>query len=398
MKKLMIFTNHFYPETFRINALAETFTKDWDVSVITQVPNYPKGDFFDGYGNFKNKHETRNNIEITRLPVIPRKNNSIMLFLNYISYIVSTFFFGMFTRKKADHVYVYVTSPIFLCWSALRIAKRNKVESTLYLLDLWPESLTSSLNINNKFIVKRLEKMTLKIYKRFDNIIVGSESFIDDLHERGLDRSKMTHIPQHADEILERPVNLPKMADTIKIVFAGNIGTAQGLETLVESVEILDHQNFKNVHITIVGDGRNKDNIIKMVKEKNLESYFTFVDRVPFEEVKHYLSENHFAYVSLQDKNPLNKTLPAKVQSYMAYGIPILGCANGEIPKVINKVQCGVCSDNNASDLANLIKDISKLSQEEYTTMSYNGHRYSEEHFSLETISEAFLRIMKEGI
>lgn len=398
MKKLMIYTNHYFPETFRINALSDKFSEDWDVSVVTQVPNYPSGNFFSGYSNFKKRHEVIRDVEVIRLPVIPRKQSSIILFLNYISYIVSTFFFGLFTRRKIDHVFVYATSPIFLSWSALRVAKRNKVKSTLYLLDLWPESLTKSLNINNKFIIKRLEKMTLKIYHRFDTIIIGSDSFKESLINRGIEEAKIVHIPQHADEILETPLSIPKKGDRLEIVFAGNIGTAQGLETLVESIEILDKTAFRNVHITVVGDGRNKDNIQNIIKEKQLQSYFTFIGRVPFEEVKDYLSKGHFSYVSLIDESPFNLTLPAKVQSYMAYGVPILACASGEIPNLIKSVKCGVCSAYDAQELANTIREISEYSDKQLIDMGYNGHRYSLEHFSLDKINEQFKKIMKEGI
>lgn len=394
----MIFTNHYYPETFRINALSEKFSADWDISVVTQVPNYPSGNFFSGYSNFKNRTEYRNDVEIIRLPVIPRKQSSLMLFLNYISYTTSTFFFGLFTRRTVDHVFVYATSPIFLSWSALRIAKKNKVKSTLYLLDLWPESLTMSLKIKNKFIIKRLDKMTQKIYQRFDNIIVSSESFKQSLIERGIDECKISHIPQHADELLEKPLEIKEIKDKVNIVFAGNIGTAQGLDTLVDSISHLDKEGFKNVHVTLVGDGRNRCYIERLIKDEQLEEYFTIVGRVPFEEVKDYLAQSHFSYVSLIDEVPLNQTLPAKVQSYMSYGVPILACASGEIPKIIEQSQCGVYSEFDSIALADKIKEISTYNHEQLTLMGYNGYKYSQEHFDLNKISADFEKIMKEGI
>ncbi len=398
MKKLMVFTNHYDPEIFRINALSKEFSKSWDLSVITQVPNYPQGSFFHGYSNFKKRKEIKDNIEIIRLPVIPRKRNSIMLMLNYISYVISSFFFGVFTKRKVDHVFAYVTSPIFISWSALRVAKRNKVKASLYLLDLWPDSLIMALNIKNKFIIKRLEKLSIKIYNRFDTIIVSSESFMDALEEKGIERGKMKHIPQHADEISEHPLDIVKRENSFNIVFTGNLGTAQGLELLIDSIEVLKQEQIENVHVTLVGDGRNKDNLEALVNEKDLSSYFSFVGRVPFEEVKDYLSQNHVAYLSLKDINPLNKTLPAKAQSYTAYGMPILGCGDGEIEQFIKKVDCGLWSQNNSQELSKTIKKMMTLSDEELHRLGYNGHRYSKENYTLDKISKDFMDIMKEGL
>ena len=177
--KLVIFTNHYFPENFRINLLSQKFSETFNTTVITQVPNYPAGNFYKGYSNKENRNEVLNNVEIKRLKVIPRKQSSLFLALNYFSYIYSTYTFGLFSKIEADHVFVYSTSPIFLSWGALKLAQRRKVKSTLYLLDLWPQSMIMALNIKNKTLIKIMSKISLNIYKRFDRIVVSSKSFIE---------------------------------------------------------------------------------------------------------------------------------------------------------------------------------------------------------------------------
>lgn len=395
--KLTIFTNHYYPENFRINALSQKFGEVFAVTVISQVPNYPAGDFYAGYSNHKKRHEVINNVNVKRLPVIPRKQSSFMLALNYFSYIVSTYTYGLFTRKPVDHVFVYSTSPIFLAWGALKLAKRKKIKSTLYLLDLWPESMIMALDLKNKALIKLLAKISLNIYQRFDKIVVSSASFIDDLVSRGIERTKIVHIPQHADEITAEPIKLKKLTDKVKIIFTGNIGEAQGLDLLVKAAKILVNDNFFDFQITLVGDGRYKSRLINLVTENNLTNYFKFIDQVPFSEIYGLLKENHFGYVSLLDVDPLNKTLPAKIQSYMAYGIPILASASGEVVKTIKKANCGIIAKaDDAQDLAQKIKTIKNLDDEILASYGHSGHEFSKNNYDIELISKEFIQLLKE--
>lgn len=398
MKKLTIFTNHYYPENFRINALSKEFSSSYKVKVVSQTPNYPKGSFFQGYSLFKKNKEIIDDIEIKRLPVIPRGNNVIMLSLNYISYIVSSFFYSLFTRKKSDHVLVYITSPIFIAYAGLRFAKKNHVKSTLYLLDLWPGVLISILNIKNEFITKQLERSSIKLYKRFDNIIVGSYGFIEVLESYGINRDKISYIAQHADELLEKPIMINPIEDKIKIVFTGNIGQAQGLDVLVETAKILNREQYDNVLFTIVGDGRYKSQLQSNISENGLQQYFEFMGRVDYNMIQGILAQNHFGFVSLSDDKTLSKTLPAKIQSYMAFGIPILASANDEVPRMIKKAKCGFSvAANDAVALAQKIKTLAKLNQSELTQLGKNGFMYSKDNFDIKNIVKDIEKIMKEG-
>lgn len=398
MKKLTIFTNHYYPENFRINAISKEFSKNYNVSVVTQVPNYPKGSFFDNYSVFKRRNETIDNIKVTRLAVIPRGNNVIMLSLNYLSYIVSSFFYRAFTKEKTDHVFVYITSPIFISYAALAYAKKNNVKATLYLLDLWPGSLISMLNIKSKFIINKLENACIKLYKRFDNIIVSSNRFIEVLEDYGINKDKITYIPQHADEIVNKPILIQPIKEKVEIVFTGNIGQAQNLDVLVDTAKHLKFKGFNEVKFTLVGDGRYKSELLSNIKESEVEDYFEFLGRVDYNKIQGILSQYHFGFVSLNDDKTLNKTLPAKVQSYMAYGIPILASANEEVPYIIEKSKSGISvSANDANALANTIMKLKELPHQDLQEMGNNGFVYSKNNFKLEEIMETFKNIMKEG-
>lgn len=399
MKKIKVFTNHYYPENFKINELTEELNKNFEVEVVTQTPNYPLGEFFEGYSWFKRNHEKLDNgIEVKRLPVISRRHNMFFLFLNYISYITSSFFYSFTTKDRADHVLVYVTSPIFIAWSGLRFARKSKVKSTLYLLDLWPGSLISTMNITNKNIINFLEKLCIKIYKKFDNIVVPSLGFIDVLEGYGISKSNIFYLPQHA-EVNENITRKSKETDEIvEVVFTGNIGNAQGLDILVSTAKILDERGFDKFHFEIVGDGSYKPTLENDVITQGLEDYFTFTGYVNYKEIPKILSDNDFGFVSLLDYDIYNRTLPAKVQSYMTHGIPIIAAANGETPRVIKDAQCGYSVDSNDSQaLADLILDLNNLSTKKLDRMSQNGYEYSKKHYNKTNIVKELIEIMKEG-
>lgn len=396
MEDLTIFTNHYSPENFKLNKLSQKFTSDFNVNVVTQIPNYPQGAYFEGFSLFKKREEKIKKVKVKRLAVIPRGNNKIMLTLNYISYIISSFFYSRFTKDKTDHVFVYITSPIFIAYAALHFAKRNKANTTLYLLDLWPGSLISMLNIKNKFIINKLEKACIKLYKRFDKIAVSSYGFIDVLESYGVSKEKIVYIPQHAEKV-KKQKGQKEINDKLKVVFTGNIGQAQNLDVLVDTAKILKNDGFEKVLFTLVGDGRYKKTLKEKIDKLKVEKYFLFKKRVDYSEIPTILENNHFGFVSLKKDETLNKTLPAKVQSYMAHGIAILSSANGEIPYIIDKANCGVSVKADSPQLlANKIKELIHIDKNELEKMANNGYNFSQSQFDLNKIVKQFIKIIRE--
>ncbi len=398
--KIKIFTNHFYPENFRINDLAASFVEEGHkVSVLSQTPNYPKGRFFPGYSIFKRRKEKlADNFEVRRLPVIPRGSNAFMLALNYLSYIVSSFFYAVFSRDEADMVMIYITSPIFISWSALRFAKKRSLPTVLYLLDLWPDVLFTMLNIQNKRIRNIFTRISQKIYQQVDYIFVSSYAFKDVLIDYGIEANKIHYLPQHAEEIPEEIPERSVSNEKLKIVFTGNIGEAQGLDILIDTAAILKEQGEENVQFSIVGDGRYRQSFQEKIKTAQLDNYFYFTGRVNFKEIPKILSEHHLGFVSLLADETLNKTLPAKVQTYMAYGIPVLASADMETARVLEEARCGFSSP--AGDAKALSEEIIRLkmySEEEFQKLSVNAHAYSRAFFTKEQSVETILNTM-EGL
>ena len=395
-KHILVVSNHYYPEQFRINDITKEWVKrGYKVTVVTGIPNYPEGKYHKGFGIFKNRKETINGVDVIRIPIIPRGNNPIMLMFNYLSYIISGWFWKTFTKVRADYVFVFSTSPMTTALTGVWYAKKHKVPSYIYVQDLWPENVIDITGLNNKFIIGLLDKVVDYIYNNSKIIFATSNSFVENIKSRGISGDKIKFWPQYAEDIYKPYEISNKSNDEVKIVFTGNIGEAQGLDILPKAI----HKEFdllKNkIHVTIVGDGRFKSDLIKIINDLDLDNLFTFIPNQPMEEIPKILAGNDVAFISLKESNIFEMTIPAKLQSYIACGMPILASASGEIKEIIDNAEIGYSSESGDVDnLAfNLLK-LTKLTSFELNEMANRSISYSEEHFNkielLKTMDEYF--------
>lgn len=382
-KHILVVSQYFYPETFRINDMCQEWVKrGYKVTVVTGIPNYPMGKTFKGYGLTKKRHEIWNGVEIYRIPLIPRGSSSIGMILNYLSFMISGIIAGKVKKIKADYVFSFEVSPMTQVLTGICFAKRLKTPHYLYVQDLWPENVITVTGISNPAVIKPINKMVDYIYKNTDQIFATSPSFVDSICNRKVkvDRSKVHYWPQYAEEFYhpcEKELVDEIPADgSFKVIFTGNIGVAQGLQILPKTAELLKAENVKFV---MVGDGRYLEEFNKEVERRNVKDKFIMVPRKPAEEIPRILCACDAAFLSFQD-NPLwTKTIPAKLQSYMACGMPVIASAQGETERVIKEAKCGVCCEiGNAEQLSTVIKQMMKSDLNE---MSRNSRLYFESHF-----------------
>ena len=399
--RILVISQYYYPEQFRINDICKELVKRGHrVTVLTGIPNYPEGKYYKGYGFFKKRKDIKDGVDIIRIPIIPRGKNSIMLMLNYISFVISGFFWSKFTRKKFDKVFIYEVSPMFQALPGIWYAKRKKIESYIYVMDLWPESIQLVTNINNKTILGLINKVVDYIYINCKKIFTSSESFIENIHKRGHTREKLVFWPQYAEEFY-RPLNIQECSknelntNDFKIVFAGNMGYAQGLDIVIDTGKILKEKNVK-AKFFLIGNGRAKDELIKVVNTNDLQDYIKFIDKQPAEKIPEYYANADMAFITLKKNLISDEILPAKLQSYFACGVPILGCADGEIKQVIKKSKAGFCVDSgNAEKLAEQIEKCIKLTKEEIEELKLNSRKFYEENYEKQMLLDRLENEMK---
>lgn len=398
-KRVLIFTNHFDPEYFKINEIVDWIKDNGnEVTVVTGNPNYPKGKIYDGYsalGSF----ETNENLSVYRLPLIPRgKGSKLRLILNYLSYFKVSFLFTLFyliPKKKFDVVLVHHTSPPFIFIPALLYKRIKKPQLYLWDLDMWPQTLEATGILKSKSVLKLLERIFKSFYKGFDIIYLGSKHF-EKFALKRVDSSFIKHFPNWADRIFEKAklksVSISR-EEKIIISYTGNIGESQDLESLVEAVSLIENRNFE---IRLIGDGRHKKTLINLVSKKGLNDVIKFFDSVKPRELLNYFEESHFLYLSLKNTPLFEKTVPAKFQTYLAVGIPIIGYISGETNDLINKHNLGFsCKSNDVNQLASILKNISTQKDKNYQEMRGNCKSiYSAEYHSIKRKND-ILKLLK---
>ena len=247
-------------------------------------------------------------------------------------------------------------------------------KSQLYLwdLDMWPQTLEATGIIKSKIILKILESIFKSFYSGFDYIFLGSKYF-KEIASKRIKPSRIKYFPNWADSIFEEvKIKNLKIIKNQKLIisYTGNIGESQNFESLVEAVSAIENRNFE---IRLIGDGRNKKKLIDLVEKKQLKKTIKFFDSVkPIELVK-YFEESHFLYISLKNSLLFEKTVPAKLQTYLAVGIPIIGYINGEASDLIKKHNLGyTCDSSKFSQLTKLLKSLSTLKDNDYQKVKIN--------------------------
>lgn len=382
-KHILVVSQYFYPESFRINDMClEWVKRGYKVTVVTGIPNYPMGKAFDGYGLIKKRHEIWNDIEIFRIPLIPRGTGSLGMVANYASFVISGVFAGLTKNIKADYVFSFEVSPMTQVLTGVTFAKKLGIPHYLYVQDLWPENVKTVTGITNPVIIKPINKMVDYIYKNTDHIFVTSPSFVDAICNRSvkIERNKVHYWPQYAEEFYcpckRKHVSEIPDDESFKIVFTGNIGTAQGLQILPKAAELLKDENVKFV---MVGDGRYLMEFNAEVEKRGVKNQFIMIPRQPAERIPELLAACDVAFLSFQDAELWRKTIPAKLQSYMACGMPIIASAEGETERIIEEAKCGICCK--IGDVKGLVAAIRALTRKDVSEMSDNSLRYFAEHF-----------------
>lgn len=392
--KILVITQYFYPETFRVNTLVtELVNRGHDVTVLTGYPQYPQGRIYDGYG-FNNPYDkVWNGAKIERIKMRPRGKTPIGLLLNCYTFVSEGKKWVRKCNEKFDAVYVFEVSPVTVGLPAVEYKKKFGTPIYFNVQDLWPENVEIVLGIHNKIVIGAINKIVDKIYSASDKILCSSNSFVENIAKRGVSRDKLVFWPQFCTETAFTQTTKPECYsdEYFNIVFTGNIGEAQGLDLLVDAAERLTDTN---VRWFLVGDGRAREKLQKRVSEKNLSSVVTFIGKVSEAEANRYIHFADCAYLSFQKNKLFDMTLPAKLQSYMACGTPILAAAGGESARVVNESQCGFVCEQNADKLANMVRN-DVMRSNKLDSMRVNAKHYFDDHFAMNLVVDHLENMME---
>lgn len=395
--KILVVCQHFYPETFRINDITyELVKKGHDVTVLTGLPNYPEGKVYKGYKWFQNRNQVINGVKIKRCSLVGRRKSTLMMGINYAWFAIFGCIKVLFMKKDFDVVYVYQLSPISMTWPAILVSKLKKIPLVIHCLDQWPISVTTGPIGKESALYKILEKMSIWSYNKADRIIISSKSFkryFENELKISSDSKGLTYYPSYAESNYENVGQIDN--DVFDIVFAGNIGPAQSVETIIETASLL--KEHKDIMFHIVGDGLSRqvcEDLANKYELKNVKFYGFH----PVEDMPQYYALADCFIITMVDNEVVNSTLPAKVQSYMLAAKPIVGAISGEVKEVIEEADCGYCTDSgNYRELAEIITKV----YNDKETCSYfgkNSYSYYQNHFEKNKCIDDLVKIFTEEI
>lgn len=410
--KVLVWSQYFWPENFRINELVvELRKKGLELSVLTGKPNYPAGKLFQGYKSFGVQYETYADSEVVRIPLLPRGSSTALgLLVNYLSFILSGFLVAPFALKKRnfDVVFVYAPSPLLQALPAIFISWLKGAPLVVWVQDLWPESLVATGFIKNRLLIKTVEFLVKFIYERSDSILIQSEAFRRPVARLVSNVSKIQYYPNTAEiatATSPRPFEYDKCVSEIRnyfsVVFTGNVGVAQSIETVVGAAEILMPE--KQVRFFVIGGGSREAWLKQEISRRTLTN-ITIVDRLPYNLMPEIFDAASALLLTLKRDDTFSKTVPSKLQAYLLAGKPVIACADGEAARIVNEANAGFfCPAEDCNALAKAILQLTEMSKQECATLGNNGRRYFDDHFEpsrrLSELVEHFknLSAMKEG-
>jgi len=396
--KILVISQYFYPENFRINDLVFSLKKrGHEIEVLTGKPNYPKGDYFKGYSWKGPKDEEIKGVKVHRANLILRKKGgSLRLFLNYFSFVFFAFFKILKLKGDFEKIFIYAPSPITVGILGIVAAKKFKCKSYLWVHDLWPESVRVAGGIKSSIVLGLVNQMTKLIYRFNDQLLVQSPEFKNYILNQGVKESKIIYYPYYAEDfynVIEKDKSyLSQFPRGFNLLFAGNIGVAQSFDTIVNAFEKLKEYD---INLVVLGDGRDKSRIQKQINEKGLTKIFHFLGSFPPELMPHYFTCADGLLITLKKADIFSYTIPGKLQSYLACGKPIIGALDGIGNKIISESNSGfACEAENHELLAKNIIKLYKLSKAEKEKLSKNALIYFEKNFNKQYLLERLEEIL----
>lgn len=383
--RVLIVSQYFWPETFRINELALSLREaGCEVTVLTGQPNYPGGDIFPGYRALSAGCDNFEGIPIHRVPLWPRgKGGARNLALNYLSFLCLGSLLGpwLLRRQRFDVVFVYGVSPILQIFPAVVVRALLGGKLVTWVQDLWPESLEVTGFVRNRKVLAAVATVVRWLYRRNDLLLVQSHGFVRLVADMS-GPTPVEYFPNPGEKAYEQAPQGPAalmLEPGFNVVFAGNLGTVQALDTLLQAAVLL--RAHPDIRFVIVGSGSRSDWLRDEVARLQLANV-QLAGRYPPEAMPGILAQAQAVLVSLVKGEVLNQTVPSKVQAYLATGRPIIASLDGEGARVVAESGAGrVCPAEDARALADAVLALHAMPAAEREALGAQGRRYYGVHF-----------------
>jgi glycosyltransferase involved in cell wall biosynthesis len=386
--KILVISQYFWPENFRINDLVqELVQRGHEVFVLTGLPNYPSGSVDPNYKKSPKDFQQYKGAQIIRVPMIPRKNNHFFLICNYLSYAFSASTIGVWKLRKLqfDIIFVNQLSPVLVGIPAIFLKKIKCAPIVFWVLDLWPQTLQAIGILKSEKAVQFAEKLVGQIYQSCDLILSQSKSFISKITKYSGNEVKIEYFPSWSDvdmsfKSVDFAPEIPIKQGVFNLMFTGNIGKAQDFSSILDAAELL--KEFLQIRWLILGDGSMAQWVRQEILRRNLQETFFMLGAYPLERMPSFFKHADALLLTLKDETIFSMTIPAKLQSYLSSGLPIITMANGEVANIVENAHVGVnCPAGDAAGLSKAVLSIVNMDSLQRAHLGNNGLALSKKHF-----------------
>ncbi len=401
--RLLLVSMHYKPEPcdLRISQLAVAMRRiGYQATTLTTFPNYPFGKVYAGYKQKLWHREWHDNVEVVRVPMLPDHSPSAAKrALSYASFCASAAAIGPWVTKKPDLVWIY-HPPLTTAIAGAFIAWIKRVPFVYEIHDIWPETLTSTGVAGEGRITKAIENICQKLYKRAAALVVTSDGMKDLLIEKGVSAAKIKVVFQWANEDIYRPVSRDAefgaehgLDGKFNIMFAGNMGKAQGLDTLIEAAALL--RDRKDIRLVMVGDGLEIYNLQHKVEHMGLDNVL-FLGHHPAKSMPDFFAWADAMVLHLKSNPLFDRMIPGKLQSYLACGRPVICAVNGDAERYMKQSESGLCCEpENPRALADSMIAMADMDPKEREAMGQRGRALFEEVFTERVSVEKYDRLFQ---
>jgi glycosyltransferase involved in cell wall biosynthesis len=395
--RILLLSQYFWPESFRINQLVRSMNRSGcHITVLTGQPNYPDGTVFPGFSATATAREKHaDGYSILRVPLVPRGRATVpRLIANYVSFVISATVLGPWLLRgaKFDVVFVYAPSPILQVIPAIVLKWVKRAPLVTWVQDLWPQSLESTGFVRNHRVLRLVERLVGWIYRRNDLLLGQSRSFVSSIENRS-GRTPVKYFPNPGEgttsEALSQSSPALLLDSEFNVVFAGNLGTVQSLDTVLDAAELL--RGEPQIRFVLIGSGSRSGWLKDQVERRRLDNV-VLPGRLAADQMPAIMAQASVLLVSLIRSPIMSQTIPSKIQTYLAAARPIIASLDGEGAQVVIDAGAGVsvpAEDPRA--LADAVLKLRGLSETERSRMGEAGRTFYDRHFDPDVLAQELI-------
>ena len=399
--RILVLTQYFWPENFRINDVVQGLAeRGHEVTVYTSLPNYPAGRYFPGYGFLGPFRETFGAAKVRRVPQLARGGGGrVRLALNYASHAFFASLLAPWVARAVDAILVFEPSPVTVGIPARALRALSGAPMLFWVQDLWPQSLSATGAVTSRPLLGAVDRLVRWVYRGCDRVLVPSRAFEDVVAAQGVPRDRIAYLPNSAETFYRRVTEARDSAlpEGFRVMFAGNVGAAQDFPNILGAAELLREQ--RDIHWLILGDGRMRPWVEREIDARGLRATVHLLGQHPPESMPRWFAQADALLVTLRREPIFAVTIPSKIQPYLACGRPVIAELDGEGARVVREAAAGwAVPAENPKALADAVLAASRCTREELDAMGDRGERYFREHFEREQLLTRLETVLAEAV